>query len=98
MNDIHGILRTDRQDLDDIRREFATDRAVYNLEQAMEGADVFVGLSAANVITQEHLQKMAPNPIVFALANPDPEIAYDVAMASRKDIIWLPDARITRTR
>ncbi|MDO1447053.1 NADP-dependent malic enzyme [Rhodocytophaga aerolata] len=87
MNDIHGILRSDRADLDDIRREFATDKPVYNLEEALTGADVFVGLSAANVITQEHLKKMAPNPIVFALANPDPEIAYEVAMASRNDII-----------
>lgn len=87
MNDINGILRTDRQDLDDIRRQFATDLPVYTLEEAMTDADVFLGLSAGNVITQEHLRRMAPNPIVFALANPDPEIAYELAMESRKDII-----------
>jgi malate dehydrogenase (oxaloacetate-decarboxylating)(NADP+) len=87
MNDIHGILRADRADLDDIRREFATTRPVTNLMEAMTGADVFLGLSAANVITPEHLRMMASSPIVFALANPDPEIAYDLAMASRPDII-----------
>jgi malate dehydrogenase (oxaloacetate-decarboxylating)(NADP+) len=87
MNDIHGILHADRPDLDDIRREFATTRPVTNLMEAMTGADVFLGLSAANVITPEHLRMMASSPIVFALANPDPEIAYDLAMASRPDII-----------
>jgi malate dehydrogenase (oxaloacetate-decarboxylating)(NADP+) len=87
MNDINGILHADRPDLDDIRREFATTRPVTNLMEAMTGADVFLGLSAANVITPEHLRMMASSPIVFALANPDPEIAYDLAMASRPDII-----------
>ncbi len=77
----------DRQDLDDIRRAFATARPIKNLMEAMAGADVFLGLSAGNVISPEHLKVMADNPIVFALANPDPEIAYDLAMASRPDII-----------
>ncbi len=87
MNDINGILHVDRTDLDDIRREFATERPVDSLLEAMEGADVFLGLSAANCLTQEHIQRMAPKPIVFALANPDPEISYELATSSRRDII-----------
>jgi malate dehydrogenase (oxaloacetate-decarboxylating)(NADP+) len=87
MHDINGILHVDREDLDDIRKVFATNRNVHTLMDAMKGADVFLGLSAGNVITQEHLRQMADNPVVFALANPDPEIAYELAMASRPDII-----------
>ncbi len=87
MNDIAGILHADREDLDEIRREFATRRPVTSLLEAMQDADVFLGLSAGNVITPAHLKVMAANPIVFALANPDPEIAYDLAIASRPDII-----------
>jgi len=87
MNDIGGILHVDRDDLDDIRREFATDQPITSLLEAMAGADVFLGLSAANCITPDHIRLMAPKPIVFALANPDPEISYDLAMASRSDII-----------
>jgi malate dehydrogenase (oxaloacetate-decarboxylating)(NADP+) len=87
MNDIAGILHVDRSDLDDIRKEFATSRPVTSLLEAMAGADVFLGLSAANCITPEHIRRMAPRPIVFALANPDPEINYELAMESRGDII-----------
>lgn len=87
MNDINGILHVNRQDLDEVRRPFATDLPVHSLKEALTGADVFLGLSAANVVTPEHLQQMAPNPIVFALANPDPEIDYDLAMSSRDDLI-----------
>lgn len=85
--DIEGILRSDRPDLDDIRREFATDRDIYTINDALVGADVFLGLSAGNVISQDQLKLMAANPIVFALANPDPEIAYDLAIAAREDLI-----------
>ncbi|EAZ79401.1 NADP-dependent malic enzyme [Algoriphagus machipongonensis] len=85
--DIDGILREDRADLDEIRKEFATSRDLNSLSDAMKGADVFLGLSAGNVVSQEQLRLMAPNPIVFALANPDPEITYDLAVAAREDLI-----------
>lgn len=85
--DIDGILRTDRQDLDDTRRVYATDRDIYTLGDALVGADVFLGLSAGNVLKQSQLKLMADNPIVFALANPDPEISYDLAVAAREDLI-----------
>ena len=86
--DKDGIVNIDRTDLDPIRMDFATSRKdVTTLAQAMKGADVFLGVSAANVVSVEMVQSMAKNPIVFALANPDPEIAYDLAINSRKDII-----------
>ena len=86
--DKDGIVNIGRTDLDPIRMEFATPRTdISNLSQAMKGADVFLGLSAANVVSVEMVQSMAKNPIVFALANPDPEISYDLAVNSRKDII-----------
>lgn len=88
MFDINGLITPERTDLDDIRLEFATERKdIKTLLEAMKGADVFVGLSAGNVVTPDMLKAMAKNPIVFAMANPDPEIAYDVAMETRKDII-----------
>ncbi|SFC92067.1 malate dehydrogenase (oxaloacetate-decarboxylating)(NADP+) [Flexibacter flexilis DSM 6793] len=87
MVDKEGVLRTDSVSTDDIRYQFATHRDIYTLDQAMEGADVFLGLSAGNLVKPEHLLRMASNPIVFALANPDPEIEYELAMASRTDII-----------
>lgn len=88
MFDINGVLNGDRTDLDSIRREFATQRTdVSNLADAMKGADVFIGLSAGNVVTADMLKSMAKNPIVFAMANPVPEIDYDTATAARKDII-----------
>ncbi|OJW17632.1 NADP-dependent malic enzyme [Mucilaginibacter sp. 44-25] len=88
MFDINGLLTPDRTDLDDIRLEFATQRKdITTLADAMKGADVFVGLSAGNVVTPEMLVSMAKNPIVFAMANPEPEISYDLAIAARKDII-----------
>ncbi|MBB6324871.1 malate dehydrogenase (oxaloacetate-decarboxylating)(NADP+) [Algoriphagus iocasae] len=85
--DKDGILRTDREDLDEIRREFSTDRNLHTLSDALKGADVFLGLSAGNVVSQDQLKLMAENPIVFALANPDPEISYDLAIAAREDLI-----------
>ncbi|WPU93506.1 NADP-dependent malic enzyme [Mucilaginibacter sabulilitoris] len=88
MFDINGLLTPDRTDLDDIRLEFATDRTdIKNLADAMKNADVFVGLSAANVVTPDMLKSMAKKPIVFAMANPVPEIDYDLATAAREDII-----------
>jgi malate dehydrogenase (oxaloacetate-decarboxylating)(NADP+) len=88
MFDINGVIHPGRTDLDDMRMQFATTRTdVQTLADAMKGADVFIGLSAGNVITPDMLKLMAKNPIVFAMANPNPEIAYDIAVAARKDII-----------
>jgi malate dehydrogenase (oxaloacetate-decarboxylating)(NADP+) len=88
MFDINGLITPERTDLDDIRMAFATDRKdIKTLIEAMKGADVFVGLSAGNMVTPDMLKGMAKNPIVFAMANPEPEIAYDLAMGTRKDII-----------
>lgn len=87
MCDRDGAIRSDREELDEIKKEFTTDRNVRTLTDAMKDADVFLGLSKGNVVTPEQIKAMAPNPIVFALANPDPEIAYDLAMATRDDLI-----------
>jgi malate dehydrogenase (oxaloacetate-decarboxylating)(NADP+) len=87
MLDSKGALRKDRTDLNKYKTEFATDREVKTLAEALNGADIFLGLSQANVVTKEMVQSMAKNPIVFAMANPNPEISYDEAMASRNDII-----------
>ena len=85
--DKDGVIRTDRPGLTDIHADFATDKDIYHIKDALPGADVFLGLSAGNIISQEMIKSMAPNPIVFALANPDPEITYDLAIAARKDVI-----------
>lgn len=85
--DKDGVIRTDRDGLLDIHKEFATDKDLYTIAEALPGADVFLGLSAGNIISPEMIQSMAPNPIVFALANPDPEIDYDTALAAREDVI-----------
>jgi malate dehydrogenase (oxaloacetate-decarboxylating)(NADP+) len=88
MFDINGVLNQERTDLDDIRMEFATTRTdVKTLSDAMKNADVFVGLSAGNVVTPDMLKSMAKKPVVFAMANPVPEIDYDLAIAAREDII-----------
>ncbi|MFX8351034.1 malic enzyme-like NAD(P)-binding protein, partial [Acinetobacter baumannii] len=76
-----------RNDLDQIRRKFAVKKNDYTLAKAIKDADVFLGLSVGNVVTQDMVKSMAKNPIVFAMANPDPEITYDEATAVRKDII-----------
>ncbi len=88
MCDSKGVISKKRTDLNSQKAQFATDRDITTLAEAMVGADVFLGLSVKDVLTAEMVQSMAPNPIVFALANPDPEIAYDVAMASRPDLIF----------
>ena len=87
MCDKEGPIRADREKLDPIKAEFATTKDVYTLTDALEGADVFLGLSAGNIMTPDQILKMASNPIVFALANPDPEIAYELAMSTRDDLI-----------
>lgn len=87
MTDSKGVIRKDREKLDQIKAKYATDRNVDTLEEALKGADVLLGLSIANTVTPEMLKSMADNPIVFALANPDPEIAYELAMDTRDDII-----------
>src|ERR1700753_3448880 len=88
MFDINGLITPERMDLDEIRMAYATTRKdAGTLLEAMKGADVFIGLSAGNVVTPDMLKAMAKNPIVFAMANPDPEIAYDLAIATRKDIL-----------
>ena len=88
MCDSKGVISTHRKDLNNQKKEFATDSNVETLEEALRGADVFLGLSVADVVSPEMLASMAPRPIVFALANPNPEIAYDKAMATRDDIIF----------
>ena len=88
MFDINGLITPHRTDLDEMRLQFATERkGVDTLADAMKNADVFIGLSAGNVVTPDMLRSMAKNPIVFAMANPEPEIAYDIAISSRKDLI-----------
>jgi malate dehydrogenase (oxaloacetate-decarboxylating)(NADP+) len=87
MFDVAGPLRTDRTDLTDITRPFATTRDVQTLADAFAGADVFVGLSKGNIVTGDLIRLMAPDPVVFAMANPTPEISYDDAMAARPDLI-----------
>jgi malate dehydrogenase (oxaloacetate-decarboxylating)(NADP+) len=87
MLDSHGVIRTDRDNLDIHKIRFATKRDINTLEEAMVGADVFVGLSKGNILKGEDLKTMAADPIVFAMANPDPEIKYEDALAARADVI-----------
>ena len=88
MCDSKGVISTHRTDLNESKNFFATDRDIKTLTEAVVGADVFLGLSVANVLTQDMVRSMNTNPIVFALANPNPEISYADAMASRDDIIF----------
>lgn len=87
MLDSKGVLSTDRDNLDEVKSLFARKTSWTTLEECMVGADVFLGLSRGNVVNQKMIQSMADKPIVFALANPDPEIEYSDAMAARNDII-----------
>jgi malate dehydrogenase (oxaloacetate-decarboxylating)(NADP+) len=87
MLDSTGVIRSDRDNLDAQKSIFATSRDISTLEQAMINADVFIGLSKGNILNGDHLRAMAADPIVFAMANPDPEITYEDAHASRNDII-----------
>ena len=87
MLDRSGVIRDDRDKLEGTKVEFATSRKINTLAEAVKDSDVFVGLSSPDVLTAEMLKTMAKNPIVFAMANPNPEIAYDLAVKTRKDII-----------
>lgn len=87
MTDSKGVIRKDRENLTKEKAEFATARDLNTLEEAMKGADVFIGLSLGNIVTEDMLRGMGPDPIVFAMANPDPEITYDLACSVRDDII-----------
>jgi malate dehydrogenase (oxaloacetate-decarboxylating)(NADP+) len=87
MLDSKGVIRKDRDNLNEYKKNFATDKDLHELEDAVKGADVFLGLSKGNVLTTAMVKSMAKNPIVFALANPDPEIPYAEAMSAREDII-----------
>lgn len=87
MTDSKGVIRKDRENLTPEKQEFATALDLHTLEEAMEKADVFIGLSMANIVTESMLLSMNPNPIVFAMANPDPEIEYNLACSVRDDII-----------
>ncbi|MDB5250927.1 MAG: NADP-dependent malic enzyme [Flaviaesturariibacter sp.] len=85
--DINGALHRDRDDLEDFKRKFANAKEGMTLDKALKDADVFVGLSVGNVVTPDMVRSMARNPIVFAMANPDPEIGWDDAKNARKDVI-----------
>ncbi|HET9055471.1 MAG TPA: NADP-dependent malic enzyme [Chitinophagaceae bacterium] len=88
MFDRKGVLHTHREDLEEHKKKFATTKKTdLTLEEAFKGADVFIGLSVGNVVTPEMVKAMAKNPIVFAMANPDPEISYEAATGARKDVI-----------
>lgn len=88
MLDSKGVITSDREGLNETKRYFATHRRdIHTLEEAVRGADVFLGLSKGNVLTQDMVRNMADHPIVFALANPVPEISYEDAMASRPDVL-----------
>ncbi|MCF2581953.1 NADP-dependent malic enzyme [Bacteroides caecigallinarum] len=88
MLDSKGVITSDRTNLTESKKFFATDRRdVHTLEEAIKGADVFLGLSKGNVLSQDMIRSMADNPIVFALANPTPEISYEDAMSARPDVL-----------
>ena len=87
MCDSKGVVHHRRENLSDIKKEFATLREIETLKEALVGADVFLGLSVGNILTPEMVASMAPRPIVFALANPDPEIPYEVAIKAAPDVI-----------
>ncbi len=88
MLDSKGVISKTRADLNEQKKFFATDRTdIHTLEEAIKGADVFLGLSKGNVLSQDMVRSMASHPIVFALANPTPEISYEDAMASRPDVL-----------
>ncbi len=87
MLDSRGVLNKKRTDLNEVKKQFVSDCEADTLEEAIKGADMFLGLSVAGVLKKEYLKNMADNPVVFALANPVPEIGYEEAMVTRKDLI-----------
>ena len=88
MLDSKGVINTRRTDLSEIKKPFATTQDIETLEEAIKGADVFLGLSVSGILTTNMVRSMSENPIIFALANPDPEISYEDAMNAREDIIF----------
>lgn len=88
MVDSKGVINRKRKDLNKYKQEFITDRDINNLAEAVKGSDLFLGLSSARLMTKEMLSSMADNPIVFAMANPDPEISYEDATSTRSDLIF----------
>ncbi len=88
MVDSKGVINRKRKDLNKFKQEFITDRDIDTLAEAVQGADMFLGLSTANMMSKEMLASMAENPIVFAMANPNPEISYEDATATREDLIF----------
>ncbi|WP_049986221.1 NADP-dependent malic enzyme [Halobellus rufus] len=93
MCDSSGVIGTDREDLNEFKAEFASDTDDDTLADALEGADVFVGLSVGGIVSQEMVASMAENPIVFAMANPDPEIKYEDAKDARDDTVIMATGR-----
>jgi len=87
MFDRKGVLHKGRTDIEDLKKQYTNAKGEMTLAEAMKDADVFIGLSAGNCVTQDMVKTMAKNPIVFAMANPDPEISYEDATAARKDVI-----------
>ena len=87
MLDSKGVLNSERTDLNPIKKQFVTSRIISTLEEAFNDADVFLGLSVGNVVTKKMIRSMAKDPIVFAMANPNPEISYEDATSARNDII-----------
>lgn len=87
MLDSRGVIRVDRENLTEQKREFATTRDIHTLEEAVKDADIFVGLSKGNVLSKDMVRSMAKNPIIFALANPVPEISYEDAKDARPDVL-----------
>lgn len=88
MLDSTGVINNERENLDPSKQFFATNRKIKTLSEAIKDADVFIGLSKGNVLSSQMLASMAANPIVFALANPDPEISYELAFSAREDVIF----------
>ncbi len=88
MVDSKGVINSKRTDLNKYKKEWVTKRDISTLAEAVDGADLFLGLSVANMLTKEMLSTMAPDPIVFAMANPNPEISYEDAMSTRDDLIF----------
>ncbi len=85
--DSKGVVRADRRDLNDFKRKFALETPLETMAEAMRGADVFVGVSTSDILSADMLKSMAPQPIVFALSNPNPEINPELALATREDVI-----------
>ncbi len=88
MVDSKGVINEKRKDLNKYKQEFITERDIDSLAEAVKGADLFLGLSTANMLSKDMLATMADNPVVFAMANPDPEITYEDAMSTRSDLIF----------